>query len=67
MPLPTEQFLKRLAVVTDPDSLCEFLNIESKDIIERFDDLIEQNMDKLREEFDVDFAEDEDSHEDNLY
>ncbi len=67
MPLPVEQFLKRLAVVTDPDSLCEFLNIESKDIIERFDDLIEQNMDKLREEFDVDFAEDEDSHEDNLY
>ncbi len=59
MPLPVEQFLKRLAVVTDPDSLCEFLDIESGDIIERFDDLIEQNMDKLREEFDIDFEEEE--------
>jgi hypothetical protein len=64
MPLPVEQFLKRLAVVTDPDSLCEFLDIESGDIIERFDDLIEQNMDKLREEFDIDFDEEvEESHE----
>jgi hypothetical protein len=34
--------------------LCEVLNITSEDLIERFGDLIEHNIEDLREVFDVD-------------
>ena len=40
MPLHLEQFLNRLAVMTDAGLLCELLDIESEDIIERFEVVI---------------------------
>jgi|TARA_R110002072_G_scaffold4956_9_gene33702 hypothetical protein len=55
MPLTIEQFLHRLADLTDATLLCEILDIESEDIIERFDDLIEDRLEELRTIFDVDF------------
>jgi|TARA_R110000803_G_scaffold68783_4_gene130879 hypothetical protein len=54
MPLQPDQFLKRLATLADADLLCEVLDIDSEDIIERFNDKIEENIDILRETFDVD-------------
>ncbi len=57
MPLSNEQFLKRLAVMADPSLLCEILDLESEDIIERFEDVIEDRMDDLREVFDIDIDE----------
>ena len=59
MPLPNEQFLRRLAEITDPDFLCDFLDITSEDILERFEDIVESYLDELREEFDVDIEEEE--------
>jgi hypothetical protein len=40
--------------LADADLLCEVLDIDSEDIIERFNDKIEENIDILRETFDVD-------------
>lgn len=57
MPLSNEQFLKRLAVMADPSLLCEILDLETEDIIERFEDVIEDRIDDLREVFDVDIDE----------
>ena len=54
MPLHLELFLNRLAVMTDAGLLCELLDIESEDIIERFEDLIEERIEELREVFDID-------------
>lgn len=54
MPLTKEQFLYRLAALTDPPFLCEIMNIETEDIIERFSDLIEDNIEELRDIFDID-------------
>lgn len=54
MPLPNEQFLDRLAMLTDPALLCEVLDITSEDIIERFPEIIEDNLDILREAYDID-------------
>jgi|TARA_R110000803_G_scaffold46712_3_gene97976 hypothetical protein len=54
MPLPTEQFLNRVANLAEPSYLCEVLNITSEDLIERFGDLIEHNIEDLREVFDID-------------
>ena len=54
MPLQPDQFLKRLATLADADLLCEVLDIDSEDIIEEFNDKIEENIDILRETFDVD-------------
>tara|TARA_X000001382_G_scaffold119387_1_gene100147 strand:- start:1851 stop:2039 length:189 start_codon:yes stop_codon:yes gene_type:complete len=59
MPLPNEQFLRRLAEITDPDFLCDFLDITSEDILERFEDIVESYLDELREEFDVDIEGEE--------
>ena len=42
MPLQPDQFLKRLATLADADLLCEVLDIDSEDIIERFNDKIEE-------------------------
>ena len=56
MPLPLEQFLNRLAVLTDPSLLCEVLDISTEDILERFEDLIEDNLDVLREAYDIDIT-----------
>ena len=54
MPLSLEQFLQRVADLTDPPNLWEVLEITSEDILERFSDLVEQKTDVLREIFDVD-------------
>jgi hypothetical protein len=56
MPLPLEQFLNRLASLTDPSLLCEVLDISTEDILERFEDLIEDNLDVLREAYDIDIT-----------
>jgi hypothetical protein len=56
MPLPLEQFLNRLAVLTDPSLLCEVLDISTEDILERFEDLIEDKLDVLREAYDIDIT-----------
>ena len=57
MPLQLEQFLNRLAVLADATLLVDILDISSEDIIERFEDLIEERQEELREVFDVDFEE----------
>ena len=57
MPLSNEQFLKRLAVMADHSLLCEILDLETEDIIERFEDVIEDRIDDLREVFYVDIDE----------
>lgn len=57
MPLSNDQFVQRLSEVADPTLLCELLNISSEDIIERFDDLLEERMCYLREIFDIDVEE----------
>ena len=56
MPLNLEQFLERVADLSDPPYLCEVLEITSEDILERFSDLVEQKNDVLREIFDVDLG-----------
>ena len=56
MPLSLEQFLERVADLTDPPYLCEVLEITSEDILERFSDFVEQKDDVLREIFDVDLG-----------
>ena len=57
MPLPNEQFLNRLAVLTDPSLLCDVLDISTEDIIERFEDVIIDQMEVLREAYDIDIEE----------
>jgi hypothetical protein len=54
MPLQPNQFLVRLAALADAELLCDILGIDSEDIIERFDDKIEEHMIELCEVFDVD-------------
>jgi|TARA_R110000787_G_scaffold8718_5_gene29958 hypothetical protein len=63
MPLQLEQFYKRLAILSDACLLVEILEIDSEDIIERFEDLIEERIDELREVFDVDTGWDDDYDE----
>ena len=60
MPLSYEEFLERLAIMVDPELLCDILDITSEDIIERFQDVIEYKMGVLREAYDVDTGEDYD-------
>lgn len=43
--------------MADPILLCEVLGITSQDIVERFEDYLDENMEELREVFDVDFDE----------
>jgi len=59
MPLSNEQFIRRLAAITDPEFLCDFLDITSEDILERFEDIVEDTIDNLRREFDVDIQDEE--------
>ncbi len=59
MPLSNEQFIRRLAAITDPKFLCDFLDITSEDILERFEDIVENTMETLRQEFDVDIQDEE--------
>lgn len=59
MPLSNEQFIRRLAAITDPEFLCDFLEITSEDILERFEDIVENTMETLRQEFDIDIQDEE--------
>ena len=54
MPLNLEQFLERVADLTDPSELCELLDITSEDILERFSEVVEEKSGVLREIFDID-------------
>tara|TARA_R110000803_G_scaffold117063_7_gene185626 strand:- start:1039 stop:1230 length:192 start_codon:yes stop_codon:yes gene_type:complete len=60
MPLSLKQFIERLAIMADPDLLCDVLDISSEDILERFEDVVELRLDILRDVFDVDFEEEND-------
>ena len=57
MPLSDDQFIRRIIEMADPILLCEVLGITSQDIVERFEDYLDENMEELREVFDVDFDE----------
>ena len=59
MPLSNEQFIRRLAAITDPEFLCDFLDITSEDILERFEDIVENTMETLRQAFAVDIQDEE--------
>ena len=63
MPLSLEQFLERVAVLTDPSELCELLGITSEDILERFSEVVEEKSGVLREIFDVDLELEEEEGE----
>ena len=63
MPLTLEQFYNRLAILSDACLLCEILDLDSEDIIERFGDLIEEKHEELREIFDVDTGTEEDYYD----
>jgi len=59
MPLTFDRFLVRLSLLTDATTLCDILDIDSEDIIERFDDLIRDREEELREIFDIDTGTEE--------
>ena len=63
MPLNLEQFLERVADLTDPSELCELLGITSEDILERFSEVVEEKSGVLREIFDVDLELEEEEGE----
>ena len=54
MPLLYDQFIKRLALMADPDLLCDVLDITSEDLLERFGDIVEDRIELLQEIYDVD-------------
>lgn len=63
MLLPHKRFIQRLAILADSSTLCDILDIDSEDILERFDDVVEDKIDVLREAFDIDFdTEEENEH-----
>tara|TARA_R110000787_G_scaffold89109_1_gene188736 strand:+ start:7827 stop:8021 length:195 start_codon:yes stop_codon:yes gene_type:complete len=63
MPLPHNRFIQRLAILADSSTLCDILDIDSEDILERFDDVVEDKIDILRESFDINFdTEEENEH-----
>ena len=67
MPLNLEQFLERVADLTDPSELCELLGITSEDILERFSDVVEEKSGVLREIFDIDvYIDDEEGGDDEF-
>ncbi len=59
--LTLQDLSKLLALQCDPDELIEILNISSEEIIERFQDKIEEHFDELQE----DFQEEEQEQEEN--
>lgn len=54
MNLTVEEVAERLAKMTDEVSILEVLNINSFDLVERFQDRIEANYDFLIEEMGLD-------------
>ena len=66
MPLLYDQFIKRLALMADPDLLCDVLDITSEDLLERFGDIVEDRIELLQEIYDVDvlgIAEEDDTYD----
>ena len=59
MPLTLEKFLVRLSLLTDATTLCDILDIDSEDIIERFEDVIRDREEELRDIFDIDTGTEE--------
>jgi len=57
MPLNDKDFIERIACLSDPPLLCELLDISSEDLLEAFEDRIEDRKNILREIFDVDTDE----------
>jgi|TARA_R110000823_G_scaffold52635_2_gene130091 hypothetical protein len=55
MPLPHNRFIQRLAILADSSTLCDILDIDSEELLERFDDVVEDKIDILRDAFDIDF------------
>jgi hypothetical protein len=55
MSLTNQQFKNRLINLNDPSTLCDILEIKSEDIVERFEDIIEEKEMELRDLFDVDY------------
>jgi hypothetical protein len=53
--------------MTDAGLLCELLDIDSEDIIERFEDLIEERIEELREVFDIDTIGEQDDELDTTW
>ena len=57
MPLNDDDFRLRLAAIADPTLLCDILNISSEDLIEAFEDKIEERIQTLKDVFDIDMEE----------
>ena len=55
MPLTLEELKEKLAERLDEVSILELLGINSYDLVERFEDLIEDNYDKLMKEIEDDY------------
>ena len=57
MPLTLEELKEKLAEQLDEVTLLEILGITSYDLVERFEDLIEDKFDKLEKEIDDGYTE----------
>ena len=57
MPLNDDDFRLRLAAIADPTLLCDILDISSEDLIEAFEDKIEERIQTLKDVFDIDIEE----------
>lgn len=57
--MKTLRELGRLLRQYDVEQVCELLNIDSEDLIERFLDVLEERQDFIRKELDADDEDDE--------
>jgi len=57
MPLTLEELKEKLAERVDEVTLLELLGITSYDLVERFEDVIEDKFEKLEKEIDDDYTE----------
>jgi len=53
MSLSNRRLLGRVAELADPSFICELLNITTEQLLEQFDYLVEENIEALREVYDV--------------
>ena len=51
--------LGRMLAQYDVEQVCEMLNIDSEDLVERFLDVLEERQDFIRKELDADVEDDE--------
>tara|TARA_R110000803_G_scaffold107008_4_gene175166 strand:- start:906 stop:1097 length:192 start_codon:yes stop_codon:yes gene_type:complete len=54
MPLSDKDFKIRLCNITDPVLLCDILDISTEELIEAFEDKIEERLESLRDIYDID-------------